>query len=111
MGLVHSVAASVGGVETLSGDEASGGEDDVLDSADEADVSQGSMSLLDISATDDEDTRKWKARELACKSDTDFAAWKEKLINEGVKGIEEQDSTVNNYMDGRGSPLAPLFPT
>ena len=46
---VHSGAASVGSIEVLSGDEASGGEDNALDSADEADVSQGSMSLLDIS--------------------------------------------------------------
>ena len=86
---VHSGAASVGSVEVLSGDEASEGEDDVLDSANEADVSQGSMSLLDISATDDEETRKSKAHELARKSDTDFAAWKDKLISEGVKGIQE----------------------
>ena len=81
--LVHSGAALVGSIEVLSGDEASGGEDNVLDSANEADVSQGSMSLLDISATDDEDTRKRKACELARKSDTDFAAWKE---NSSVKG-------------------------
>ena len=33
-------------------------------SANEADVSQGSMSLLDISISNDEDTRKRKAREL-----------------------------------------------
>ena len=45
------------------------------------------MSLLDISATDD-DTRKHKVRELARKSDMDFAAWKDKLISEGVKGIQ-----------------------
>ena len=52
-------------------------------------MSQGSMSLLDISATDDEDTRKCKACELARKSDIDFAAWKDKLISKGVKGIQE----------------------
>ena len=63
--------------------------DDVLDSANEADVSQGSMSLLDISATDDEDTHKRKVRELARKSDIDFVVWKDKLISEGVKGIQE----------------------
>ena len=51
---------SDGSVKVISGDEASGGKDDVLDSANEADVSQGSVSLLDISATDDEDTRKCK---------------------------------------------------
>ena len=60
--LVCLQTVSIGSVEVLSEDEASGGEDDALDSANEADVSQGSMSLLDISATDDEDTRKHKAR-------------------------------------------------
>ena len=75
------------------------------------------MSLLDISATDDEDTCKRKARELAHKSDTDFTAWKDKLIGEGVKGIQEQDSMVNDYTDGGKeeadrilNPLAPPFP-
>ena len=99
-GSVHSQTASDGSVEVLSGDEASGGEDDVLDSANEADVSQGSMSLLDISTTDDEDTRKHKACELAHKSDTDFAAWKDKLIWEGMMGIQEWASMVNDYADG-----------
>ena len=87
--LVHSGAASVGSVEVLSGDEASEGEDDVLDSANEADVSEGSVSLLDISATNDEETHKSKARNLARKGDTDFTAWKDNLISEGVKGIQE----------------------
>ena len=36
-----------------------------MDSANEADVSQGSMSLLDISTTDDEDTHKCKAHEAS----------------------------------------------
>ena len=68
-------------------DEASRGKEDVLDSANEADVPQGSMSFLDISITDDEDTRKCKAHELARKNDTDFAAWRDKLICDGVAGI------------------------
>ena len=93
---VHSQTASVVSVKVLSGDKASVGKDDVLDSANEADVLQGSMSLLDISATDDEDTRKHKVCELAHKSDTEFAAWKDKLIGEGVKGIQEWDSMVND---------------
>ena len=96
-GLVHSHTASDGSVEVLSGDEASGGKDDVLDSASEADVSQGSMSLLDISATDDEDTYKHKAYELARKSDTNFVAWKDKLTCEEMMGMLEQDSMVNDY--------------
>ena len=44
------------------------------------------MSLLDISTTDDnEDTCKCKARKLACKNDTDFAAWRDKLIHDGLQ--------------------------
>ena len=99
-GSVHSRTASDGSVKVLSGDQASGGKDDILDSANEADVSQGSVSLLDISTTDDEDTHKCKACKLACKSDTDFMAWKDKLICEGVMGIQEWDRMVNDYADG-----------
>ena len=84
-----------------------GGEHDVSYSTDEADVSQGSIPLLDISAADDEGTRKRKAWDLACRSDTDFAAWKEKQISEGVKGIEERDNMVNDYMNGKRKPKNP----
>ena len=117
MGSVHLRTASDGSVEVLSGDEASGGEDNVLDSANEADISQGSMSLLDISTMDDEDTHKCKVHELVRKSDTDFAAWKDKLISEGVKGIQERDSMVNDYTVGgkrrpkNPDPLGCPFPT
>ena len=104
---VHSAAASVGSVEVLSGDEASEGEHDISYSTDEADVSQGSIPLLDISATDDEETCKHKVHELARKSDTAFAAWKEKQISEGIKGIEEQDQMVNDYTDGKRKPKNP----
>ena len=50
------------------------------------------------------------------RNNTDFAAWKDKLIKEGVKGIQERDSTVNDYTDGgkrrpkNPDPLGPLFP-
>ena len=79
-------------------------------------MSQGSIPLLDISASDDKETRKCKARELAHRSDTTFAVWKEKQISEGVKGIEEWDQMVNNYVDGKRKPknpdpLGPPFPT
>ena len=81
----HSQSASVGSVEVLSGGAGGGDDDDnSLYSPDEADVSQGIMSLLDISVSDDEDTRKCKAREVARKNDTDFAAWKDKLISDGM---------------------------
>ena len=93
------LAASARSVEVLSGDEASEGKHDVSYSTDEADVSQGSIPLLDISASDDDETRKHKAREVARRSDTAFATWKEKQINDGIKGIEEWDQMVNDYTD------------
>ena len=76
-------------------------------STDEADVSQGSIPLLDISASDDDETRKRKAHDYACKSDTAYAAWKEKQTSDGVKGIEERDQTVNDYTDGKRRPKNP----
>ena len=79
-----------------------------MDSANEADVSQGSMSLPDISAADDEDSHKCKARKHARKSDTDFAAWRDKLIREGAMGIQKRDSMVNDYADaGKRRPKNP----
>ena len=104
---VRSAAALVACVEVLSGDEASEGEHDISYSTDEADVSQGSIPLLDISASDDDETRKRKACELACRSDTAFTTWKEKQISDGVKGIEERDQMVNDYTDGKRKPKNP----
>ena len=40
-----------------------------------------------------------KRASLLCKSDTDFTVWKDKLIREGVMGIQERDSMVNDYAD------------
>ena len=57
------------------------------------------MSLIDISTTDDEDTHKRKVCELTHKNDTDFSAWRDKLIPDGVVGIQEWDKTVNDYTD------------
>ena len=107
-----SQTASIGSIEVLSGDEASGDNDDnhALYSANEADVSQCCMSLLDISVSDDEDTCKCKVRKLARKSDTDFAAWKEKLISNGTTGLQEWDNVVNDYADGaKRKPKNPHF--
>ena len=83
------------------------GEHNVSYSTDEVDVSQGSIPLLDISASDDDETRKRKACELARRSDTAFATWKEKQISDGVKGIEEWNQMVNDYTDGKRKPKNP----
>ena len=104
---VHSAAASVWSIKVLSGDQASEGEHDVSYSTNEADVSQGSIPLLDISASDDDETRKCKAHDYACRSDTAYAAWKEKQTSDGVKGIEERDQMVNDYTGGKRRPKNP----
>ena len=81
-----------------------------LYSADEGDVSQGTVSLLDISVSDDEDTRKCKAHEVARKNDTDFAAWKDKVIMwQDDMGLQERDNVVNDYADGKRKPKNPDF--
>ena len=49
-------------------------------------------------------------RELARKSDTDFAAWKDKLISDGTMGLQEWDTVVNDYADGgKRKPKNPDF--
>ena len=78
-------------------------------SPDEGDVSQGTVSLLDISVSNDEDTHKCKAREVAHKNDTNFAAWKDKLISDGTTGLQERDNVVNDYADGKRKPKNPNF--
>ena len=70
-------------------------------------MSQGSIPLLDISASDDDETHKRKARDYARRSDTAYATWKEKQISDGVKGIEERDQTINYYTDGKKRPKNP----
>ena len=95
-GSVHSRAVSDRSVEVLFADEASGGEEDILDSANKADISQGSMSLPDISAADDEDTSQMQGMcELAHKSNIDFAVWKDKLIRDGMTGIYKSGTALS----------------
>ena len=51
------------------------GEEDAPHSDDEANLSQGTLSLPDISASDDEDTHKAIAHEAAWKSDVQYGNW------------------------------------
>ena len=90
MRLARSRSASVGSVKVLSGGASGGNDDDnSMYSPDKGDVSQGTVSLLDISVSNDEDTRKCKACEVARKNDTDFTAWKDKLISDRTTGLQE----------------------
>ena len=105
---VRSQSGLVGSIEVLSGEASGGdGDEDSLYSPNEGDVSQGTVSLLDISVSDDEDTRKCKAREVARKNNTDFVVWKDKLISEEMMGLQEWDNVVNDYADGKRRPKNP----
>ena len=66
------------------------------------------MSLIYISNADDEDTHKCKAHELTRKNDTDFTTWRDKLIRNGVAGIQEWDRLIQDYADpGKRRPKNP----
>ena len=55
-------------------------------------------------------THKCKACKLARKSDTNFAVWKDKLISNGMTGLQEWDNVVNDYADsGKRKPKNPNF--
>ena len=58
-------------------------EDEVVISDDKENLSQGAVSLLDISASDTEDACKYMAHEAMQKTDTHFATWCNDQIQQG----------------------------
>ena len=68
-------------------------------SDDEETLSQGMVSLLDISNSDNEETRKAAAREKACKSDVWYAAWRDEQIHQGNDDIAKHDKRVHDHAD------------
>ena len=78
-------------------------------------LSQGTMSLLDISTSKNEDARKATAYEAVHKSDIQYGNWQDDQIHQGKEGIAQCDKGVNDYADG-GRPcetldkIGPLFP-
>ena len=56
-------------------EDAAGNEEDEGHSDDEEALSQGTMSLLDISNSDNEEAHKAAVHEKVCKSDVQFTAW------------------------------------
>ena len=88
-------------------------EEVVLD--DEETLSQGTVSLLNISNSDNEETCKAAAHEKAHKSDVRYAAWQDEQICQGNDDIAKHDKRVHNHAnvgkhckasDKIGPPLA-----
>ena len=49
-----------------------------------------------------------KRASCARKSDTNYVAWKDKLISDGTTGLQEWDNVVNDYADsGKRKPKNP----
>ena len=97
-------------------DTAVGGEEDAGHLEDEEALSQSTVSLLNISTSDNEDARKATACEAARKSDIQYGNWQYEQICQGKEGIAQHNKGVNDYTNG-GRPskapdkIGPPFPT
>ena len=87
-------------------DTAAGGED-AGHSEDEEALLQGTVSLLDISTSDNEEAYKATAHETACKSDIQYGTWQDEQICQGNEGIAQCDKQVNDYANGGRPSKAP----
>ena len=90
------------------------GEEDAADdeeeegrSDDEETLSQRTVSLLDISNSDNEETHKAAAREKVRKSDVRYAAWQDEQIHQGNDDIAKRDKRVHDHADVGKSCNAP----
>ena len=92
-------------VVLVPGDEdtAAGGED-ADHSEDEEALSQGTVSLLDISKSDNE---KAAACEMVHKSNVQYGIWQDEQIHQGNEGIAQCDKQVNDYANS-GQPSKAL---
>ena len=57
-------------------------------------LSQGTASLLIISNSDNEETRRAAAHEKACQSNVLYTAWQEEQIRQGNDDIAKRDKRV-----------------
>ena len=70
-------------------------------------LSEVTVSLLDISPSNNEDACKAIAHEAACKSDIQYGNWWDEQIHQGKEGIAQHDKEVNDYANG-GKPCKVL---
>ena len=83
-----------------------GGEEDAGHSEDEEALSQGTVSLLDISTSDNEDACKAAACEAAHKSNVQYGNWWDEQTHKGKEGIAQCDKGVNDCANGGRSSKA-----
>ena len=82
-------------------------EEDVPYSDDEANLSQGTLSLPDISASDNEDTHKAIVCETVCKSDIQYSNWRDNQICQGDDNSSQWDKMTHDYAKVRKTSKAP----
>ena len=92
----HSPSPEVVLLQGDDGDTTMGGEEDAGHSEDEEALSQGTVSLLDISTSDNEDAHKATVHEAVCKSDIQYGNWQDEQICQGNEGITQHDKGVND---------------
>ena len=81
-------------------------EEDAPHLDDEANLSQGMMSLPNISASD-EDTRKAIARKAAWQSDVQYGNWQDEQICQGNNSISQWDKMAHDYTEVGKTSKAP----
>ena len=82
-------------------------EEDAPHSDNEESLSRGTVSLPDISASNDEDTRKVIAHETMQKSDVQYGNWRDEQICQGNEGISQWDKGIYDYANIRKPCKAP----
>ena len=114
----HSHSASPD-VVLLQGDDedtTAGGEEDAGHLEDRDALSQGTVSLLNISTSDNEDTHKATVQEAACMSDVQYGNWWDEKIHQGSKALPgvTRGSMIMPMVEGLArlwTRSDPLFPT
>ena len=104
----HSCSASPD-VVLLQGDDedTTAGGEDAGHSEDEEALSQGTVSLLDISTSDNEEAHKATVHETLRKSNIQYGNWQDEQICQGKEGIAQCDKGVNDYTNGGRPSKAP----
>ena len=92
----HSAYPEIVLVHGDNDDTAMVGEEDVPHSDDEETLSQGTVSLPDISASDDEET-----------CNVQYGNWQDEQIHQGNEGIAQQDKGIYDYANIRKPCKAP----
>ena len=104
---VHCCSASLEIVSVHDNeDTAVHGEEDAPHSDDKANLSQGTLSLPDISASNDKDTRKAVACEVTWKTNVQYSNWQDEQIHQGDKSISQWDKMAHDYADVRKTSKA-----